>query len=116
MPKIEQLLLCMPVVKWVESHDWALAQVQDGEEAGRALATGDQVEFSVLLNRKLGTALAEEVRLLCKAEDKRKLGQVRHCTCSAGQAEASARAAVSGICDQVELLVLFKCTLGAAPA
>ena len=51
-------------------------QVQDGEEVGRALDTGDQVELSVVINRKLGTTVAEAVKLLCKAEDKRELGQV----------------------------------------
>jgi len=51
-------------------------QVQDGEETGRALDTGDQAEFSVTINRKLGTAVAEGVKLICKAEDKRELGQV----------------------------------------
>ena len=55
-----------------------MLQVEDGEEAGKALDTGDQVEFSVLLNRKLGTSIAEGVKLLCKAEDKRELGQVSH--------------------------------------
>lgn len=50
-------------------------QVEAGEEIGKALDTGDRVEFSVLLNRKLGTSVAESVRLLCKAEDKRELGQ-----------------------------------------
>ena len=50
--------------------------MEDGEETGKALDTGDQVEFSVLLNRKLGTSVAESVKLLCKAEDKRELGQV----------------------------------------
>ena len=50
-------------------------QVEDGEEIGKALDTGDQVEFSVLLNHKLGTSVAEGVKLLCKAEDKRELGQ-----------------------------------------
>ena len=53
-----------------------LLQVADGEEVGKALDTGDQVEFSVLINRKLGTSVAEGVKLLCKAEDKRELGQV----------------------------------------
>ena len=51
-------------------------QVQDGEEVGRALDTGDQVELSVVINRKLGTTVAEAVKLVCKAEDKRELGQV----------------------------------------
>ena len=51
-------------------------QVQDGEEVGRALDAGDQVELSVVVNRKLGTTVAEAVKLLCKAEDKRELGQV----------------------------------------
>ena len=51
-------------------------QVQDGEEVGRALDAGDQVELSVVVNRKLGTTMAEAVKLLCKAEDKRGLGQV----------------------------------------
>ena len=49
-------------------------QVQDGEEVGRALDTGDQVELSVVINRKLGTTVAEAVKLVCKAEDKRELG------------------------------------------
>ena len=50
-------------------------QVEDGEEVGKALDTGDRVVFSVLLNRKLGTSVAESLKLLCKAEDKRELGQ-----------------------------------------
>lgn len=53
-------------------------QVLDGEEVGKALYSDDQVVCSaVVLNRKAGTALAEGVKLLCKAEDKRELGQVR---------------------------------------
>ena len=54
-------------------------QVQDGEEVGRALDSGDQVELSVVINRKLGTTVAEALKLLCKAEDKRELGQVSSC-------------------------------------
>lgn len=61
------------------SDSWKCAmQVVDGEEVGKALDSGDQVECSaVVLSRKTGTALAEGIKLLCKAEDKRELGQVR---------------------------------------
>ena len=44
-------------------------QVEDGEEVGKALDTGDQVEFSVLLNRKLGTANRTMAILRAKEEN-----------------------------------------------
>ena len=71
-PRAGQELCC-------SSDAWNGAmQVVDGEEVGKALDSGDQVEcFAIVLNRKAGTALAEGIKLLCKVEDKRELGQVR---------------------------------------
>ena len=45
-------------------------------EAALSLAPEDEVEFSVVINRKTGGFRAEDVELLCKAEDRRELGQV----------------------------------------
>jgi mRNA-degrading endonuclease toxin of MazEF toxin-antitoxin module len=71
-PRAGQELSC-------SSDAWKCAmQVGDGEWWGNNLYSGDQVECSaVVLNRKTGTALAEGIKCLCKAEDKRELGQVR---------------------------------------
>lgn len=51
-------------------------QVRGGEEAAASLAPEDEVEFDVVFNRKTGGFRAEDVELLCKAEDRRELGQV----------------------------------------
>lgn len=51
-------------------------QVRGGEEAAASLAPEDEVEFDVVFNRKSGGFRAEDVELLCKAEDRRELGQV----------------------------------------
>lgn len=52
-----------------------VAQVRGGEEAATSLAPEDEVEFDVVTNRKTGGFRAEGVELLCKAEDRRELGQ-----------------------------------------
>ncbi|BDA49818.1 probable cold shock domain-containing protein E1 [Coccomyxa sp. Obi] len=52
-------------------------QVRGGEEAAHSLAPEDEVEFDVVTNRKTGGFRAEDVELLCKAEDRRELGQIK---------------------------------------
>lgn len=61
------------------SHKWVCfgEQVRGGEEAVASLAPEDEVEFDVVFNRKTGGFRAEGVELLCKAEDRRELGQVK---------------------------------------
>lgn len=54
------------------------AQVRAEEgSAESALGPEDEVEFTVVANRRTGAFRAEDVRLLCKAELRRELGQVR---------------------------------------
>jgi len=54
------------------------AQVR-AEEGGAESVLGpeDEVEFTVVANRRTGAFRAEGVQLLCKAELRRELGQVR---------------------------------------
>lgn len=51
-------------------------QVRGDEEAAASLGAQDEVEFEVVVNRRSGGHRAEAVELLCKAQDRRELGQV----------------------------------------
>ncbi len=51
-------------------------QVNMEEDAAAALGPEDEVEFTVVANRRTGGFRAETVELLCKSEDRRELGQV----------------------------------------
>jgi hypothetical protein len=51
-------------------------QAQGGYEVGASLEVDDEVEFRVVTNRRTGAVRAEDVQLLCKAEQRRELGQV----------------------------------------
>ena len=52
--------------------------MQGGEEAAGALAHDDEVEFGVVVNRRSGSYRAEGLALLCRAEERRELGQARN--------------------------------------
>jgi hypothetical protein len=52
-------------------------QVRGSEEAAAALGQDDEIEFSVVTNRRTGAHRAEDVALRCKAEHRRELGQAR---------------------------------------
>ena len=74
---------------WLRFGEWVVdkwiclgEQVRGGEEAAASLAPEDEVEFDVVFNRKSGGFRAEDVELLCKAEDRRELGQVSPFPCT----------------------------------
>ncbi len=52
-------------------------QVGDGGGEAGALAADDDVDFTVVLDRRTGAVRAEDVRLLTRAADRRELGQAR---------------------------------------
>jgi hypothetical protein len=52
-------------------------QVGDGGGEAGALCADDDVEFTVVLDRRTGAVRAEDVRLLARAADRRELGQAR---------------------------------------
>ncbi len=55
-----------------------MTQVQAGSNGGAAaLAADDDVDFTVVLDRRTGGTRAEGVRLIRRAADRRELGQVR---------------------------------------
>ncbi len=54
-------------------------QVRGDEEVAASFGAQDEVEFEVIVNRRSGGHRAEAVQLLCRAQDRRELGQV--CAC-----------------------------------
>lgn len=57
-----------------------VAQVSDSaDEAGPSYDLDDEVEFNVVTNRKTGNLHAENLQLICKAEQRREFGQVCRC-------------------------------------
>lgn len=56
----------------------SVTQVQAGSnDSAPALAADDDVDFTVVLDRRTGGTRAEGVRLIRRAADRRELGQVR---------------------------------------
>lgn len=53
-----------------------ILQLEDSENDAASLEIDDEVEFRVVTDLRSDTTSAQELRLTCKASEKRELGQV----------------------------------------